>query len=325
MRTKQALLEEVAAGLRQGVITKSDLDTIAVVSSAVKPSDKTTAVDVMFYIAGIVLYAAMLSVIWQTWGSGDTVTHILMSAGAGLAMWAFAYYLVMGAVRNDIRKGLINALLLTGSLAVITGGFIITSKIVGGFDDMPFVSTALTLAILGVAHMLFDRLVKKDFIVLMGVLLSVAVFPTLLFGMLEDANAPSDVWFVIIIASAGLLAVTTRVMARRMVDRRKIGSAFDSLAAFVALGAMYAASFGGYGLLWSVGLIGGVLGIFYLSILSQNKHLLGSGSFFLVVMVITMSFRYFSGFGATASLAIAALGLLGTAAIASGINKRYFS
>ena len=68
----------------------------------------------------------------------------------------------------------------------------------------------------------------------------------------------------------------------------------------------------------------GVLVIFYLSVISQNRHLLGNASFFLVLTVITISFKYFSGFGVTTSLIMATIGLLGSAAVASSINKKYF-
>jgi len=43
-----------------------------------------------------------------------------------------------------------------------------------------------------------------------------------------------------------------------------------------------------------------------------------------VVAVLTISFKYFSGAGVTVSLVIAALGLLGSAAVATSINKKYF-
>lgn len=327
MKTKQELLNDIQAGLSAGVITKSDISALAAKSAdttQAKTSEKTSAVDMMFYIAGIVLFAAMMSVVAQSWDDGSALTHIFLSAGFGVMLWVFAYYLIRSAVRSDIRSGLINALLLTGSLSVIAGGFIIASKVTGGFEEMTFFSSAITLAILGAVHLGFDVLVRRSFVLLIGLLLCVATFPTVLFGVLKDTDVPSDVWLSVIIASAGLLAATTRVVARRMLERQYVKAAFDSFAAFVALGAMYGASFGEYGLLWSVALLASVFGLFYLSIISQNKHLLGSGSFFLVVMVITMSFRYFSGFGATVSLAVAALGLLATAAIASSINKKYF-
>ncbi len=88
---------------------------------------------------------------------------------------------------------------------------------------------------------------------------------------------------------------------------------------------MYVSVFGAYSTLWMGALVVAVFGIFYLSIISQNKHLLGNASFFLVLSVITVSFKYFSGYGVTTSLILATIGLLGSAAVAASINKKYFA
>ena len=153
MKTKQTLLDDIQAGLNEGLITKADIAALVKQESIeTVASGKTTVVDIMFYIAGIVLYSAMLSVISQSWEDGNALTHILLSAGFGVALWAVAYYLIAGSVRSEIRSGLVNALLLTGSLSAITGGFIIASKVVGGFDEVSFVSSAVTLGVLGALY-----------------------------------------------------------------------------------------------------------------------------------------------------------------------------
>jgi hypothetical protein len=51
---------------------------------------------------------------------------------------------------------------------------------------------------------------------------------------------------------------------------------------------------------------------------------LGNASFFLVLTVITICFRYFNDYGVTTSLILATIGLLGSAAVAAMINKTYF-
>lgn len=335
-------MAEIQEGLNTGVITESDIkhfitspatnQTESVVTSAVatpaeeksnKP-ERLSAVDVMFYIAGIVLFSAIMSIIVQSWEYGNALVHILLSAGIGIGLWSIAYYLIKSSFQNDVRKGLINSLLLTGSLSVVVGGYIITNELIGGFDEVNFIPGAIMLAVVGGVHLGFDKLIKKDLTLLMGVVLCVASFPALLFGFLQDTEVPTDVWSVILILSAGLLAYATRVVARINPDRQKIHGSFDSFAVFLTLASMYASSFGDYGVLWLGVLIAGVFGIFYLSIISQNKQLLGNASFFLVLTVITISFKYFSGFGITTSLILAAVGLLGSAAIASSINKKYF-
>lgn len=335
MNDREMMIAEIQEGLRSGLITEADIRSLIhepVAAPVMAPmsevsaakSERLSAVDVMFYVAGIVLYAAVMSVIGQTWGSDDTVLHILLSAGVGMALWFIAYYLIRNGRQTDIQKGLINALLLTGSLSVVTGGYIISNQLVEGFGEVNFIAGAVTLVSVGALHLAFDRLIRRDMTLLMGVLFCVAAFPALLFGILQDADAPGDIWSMAVIISAGLLVYATRVVAKLNPARETVRRSFDAFAAFLTLVSMYISSFGEYGALWLIGLIIGVLGIFYLSVLSQNRHLLGNASFFLVLTVITISFKYFAGFGVTTSLILATIGLLASAAVASGVNKRYF-
>ena len=336
MNSREEIITQIKEGLNTGLITESDIKSFihepalvpveAVVEEEVRKSERLSAVDIMFYVAGIVLYSALLSIIAQSWDStGDTIVlHVFLSAGIGMMLWAAAYYLIKDNKQTDVKRGLINALLLTGSLSVVTGGYIISNQLVGGFGEINFVAGAITLAVVGGLHLAFDRLIRRDLALLMGVLFSVAAFPALLFGLLKDTDAPGDVWSLVLVGSAGLLAYATRVVTQLSRGREGARHAFDAFAAFLALIAMYISSFGDYGSLWLIGLLLGVLGIFYLSVMSQNRHLLGNASFFLVLTVITISFKYFSGFGVTTSLIMATIGLLGSAAVASSINKKYF-
>ncbi|CAN5672886.1 hypothetical protein BH23PAT2_BH23PAT2_03280 [soil metagenome] len=334
MRDRQEILTELQEALNSGLLTRADIKPFItaqpeqpVIIKTEEPDykpEKLSAVDVMFYIAGIVLFFAIMSIVVQSWNDGNPLVHIVLSAGVGVALWSLSYYLIKSPFQSDVRKGLINALLLTGSLSVISGGYIVTNEIIGGFGEVNYIPGAIMLAVLGGVHIGFDRLIKRDLTLLMGVLLCVAAFPALLFGFLQDAEVPTDVWSIILIVSALLLVYATRVVANINPDRTKIHNSFDSFAAFLALIAMYVLSYEDYGVLWLGVLVASVFGIFYLSIISQNKHLLGNGSFFLVLTVITISFKYFSGYGITTSLILAAVGLLGSAAVASSINKKYF-
>lgn len=333
MRTKQEILAELQEGLRSGVLTESDLKPFiqtqppVLATEAAEPQskpEKLSAVDVMFYIAGVVLFSTIMSVIVQSWDGGNSFVHILLSAGIGMGLWSIAYYLIKSPFQSDIRSGLTNAVLLTGSLLLIVGGYIVTNELIGGFDEVNYIPIALTLAVLGGLHIGFDRLIKRDLALLTGVLLAVSSFPALMFGLLQNSGAPMDVWSIILIVSSGILVYATRVVDRINPDRKKIRNAFDSFAAFLALMCMYISSYSDYGVLWIGVLIAAVFGIFYLSIVLQNKHMLGSGSFFMVLMIVTIAFKYFSGYGVTFSLIVATLGLLGSAAVASSINKKYF-
>lgn len=334
MKTKQEILTSISEGLKAGIINESDLETFitskppALIPKANTPDspkhDKLSAVDVMFYIAGIVLFAAILSSIVRSWEDGSAIIHILMSGGIGLLLWSVAYYLVKNPLQNDIRKGLTNALLVTGSLLITTGGYITTNELVSGFDEVNFIPSAIMLAIVGGIHIGFDRLIKRDIALLMGIVLAVASFPSLIFGFLQGTDVPMDVWSFILIVSALILAYSTRVVGKMNPDRPRISTSFDSLAAFLTLMSMYVSSYGEYGVLWLGALIAGVFGLFYISIITQRKRLLGQASAFLILTVITISFKYFSGAGPTISLFVAAIGLLGSGAVAASINKKYF-
>lgn len=334
MKSRQEILADIQEGLSTGILTEADIKTFityqpqpVTTPPAEEPRskpDKLSAVDTMFYIAGAVLFSAIMSIIVQSWNDGNAVVHILLSAGIGIGLWSIAYYLIKSPVQSDVRNGLINSLLLTGSLSVVAGGYIITNELIGGFGEVNFVPGAIMLATVGGVHLGFDRLIKRDLALLMGIFLCVASFPALLFGFLQDVDVSMDVWSAVLIASSGLLAYATRVVAKMNPSRQKIHNSFDSFAAFLALGSMYVSSFGDYGVLWLGVLVAGIFGIFYLSIIFQNKHLLGNASTFLVLTVLTISFKYFSGYGVTTSLILATLGLLGSAAVASSINKKYF-
>jgi len=330
VKTRQELLTEIRESLHSGLLSESDLrafittpPTAEVQKLDEKKQNKLSAVDIMFYIAGIVLFSTIMSVIIQSWDDDNPFTHILLSAVIGAGLWVIAYQLMKSAVQSDIRKGLISALLLTGSLLIIVGGYIITNELIGGFSEVNFIAGAFTLLALGGLHIGFDRVVKRNLTLLMGVLLAVASFPALLFGVLQDSMT-LDIWSIILVMAAGLLVYATRVVARITPERAKIANSFDSFAAFLALLSIYIAGYGDYGVLWLCALIAAVLGLFYLSIVLQNKHLLGNASFFMVLAIITISFKYFSGYGITFSLIIATFGLLGSAAVASSINKKYF-
>jgi hypothetical protein len=181
---------------------------------------------------------------------------------------------------------------------------------------------------LGAIHIAYDRLVKNQIPLLLGVFLGVATFPALAFGLLEGSDVPPDVWSVIFILSLLLLVYVSRLVAKSIMPtdpgRDDTGRAFDSMATILILLTMFLSSFTNYGLLWTFTLVLSVFGLFYISIVTRQKHMLGKASFFLVVAVLTISFKYFSGAGVTVSLVVATLGLLGSAAVASGINKKYF-
>lgn len=339
LKSKPELLQEITGALANSVITPQDLEqfiinptptyaqaTEADHTSVVEPAQVSrhlSAVDALFYIAGLILFAAIVSTIVQSWEAGDVAWHLFLTLGTGTALWIVAAILARQR-QTAILEGLKNALILTGSLSLILGGYIVTNELLGTYDELDFFPFAVTMAVIAVIHLAFDRLMKNSFTLLLGIMLGVFAVPLAFFGILRDIEAPVDAWAVVILLTAGLLAAAARVAGRIYPERPGVSRAFDSFAAFIGLGAMYAASFGDFGVMWLFLLIIGIIGLFYASIIRHEKPLLGSASVFLVIAIITISFRYFSEFGVTVSLVIAALGLLGTAAIATTISKKYF-
>lgn len=326
---KTTLLDNLHTAIAEGSITRQDVEQLFPAQQTSAPisaqsTSRLSAVDIMFYIAGAILYAALLSVLAQTWQDNSPMLRILLSVGMASGLWALAYYLARSSFQNDIRKGLTNSLLLTGSLAAITGAYIVVNEMIGGYGNINFFGGAVALLATGLLHIVFDKYIKRDILLIIGTLLCVLAVPAVLFGVIDGADLPVDVWSGILVFSAVLLAFAARVVSRLHGTSRLAPSAFDSFAAFVGLGAVYIATYGDNSFVWFLLLVASILGIFYASILMQNKHLLGSASFFLVISIITISFRYFSDFGVSISLVLATIGLLGSAAAASTINKKYF-
>lgn len=325
MTDKNKALQTIRAYIQSGIVTEDDIRAILTTKSPsqTEKNDKLSAVDVMFYIAGFVFFAAIMSLITQSWNTGEGLLHIFLSAGIGAIVWMVAFMVARRESLSDVQNGMVDALLLTGTLLIVVGGYIIANEIVNGYDDVNFIPAAVAFAIVGAVHVGFDRLVKRNLVLLMGIFTAVLAFPSFMFGLLKDANAPVDVWTAVVILSAGLLAFGTRVVAKIYADRKGIERSFDGLAAFVALLAMYIASYSDNEGLWFILLIISVLTVFYLCIVFQSKNLLGIASLFLVLTVITISFRYFSDYGVSVSLIVATVGLLGSAAVATTINKKY--
>lgn len=328
MKDKQLLLAELSEALRNGTVTSSDVLPLITHSekSVEEKSNDLSAVDVMFYIGGIVLFAAICAVLSQAWNDSNSFARIFLSAGIGIILWAIALLLIRRRTISDIRKGLINALLLTGSLSVILGGFVTDNQIVNGNTNfgVEYLLVGATLLIVSALFILYDRFVRRDLILLLGILIGVSALPTFLSQPLHDTNAPLFLWCLIVAAAAVVLVYTIRTVARILPTRNYLRHTFDAFATFLVLASLYIASTGDdLAVLWLVILIAAILGMFYLSIVRRNKYFLGNASLFLVITIVTIAFRYFSGYGIATSLLIAAFGLLGSATAASIINKKY--
>lgn len=336
---KDALLRDLQHGLADKTITENDvvslLSPVAInllhrpyVNSkenaeSAAPNKKLNVIDILFYMAGLIFFAALMVAAFQA-GADIPSIKIIVTLGTGILLWTVTYVLGVQPNQSDVRKGLINSLLLTGSLAVVSGGLIAASEAAGNQEQLLAYAVSITLVLLGIAHLVFDKLFRHIILIVFGVLLLIGAFPAIMTALLMNADAPPDVWALISIATGFFVAYGGRLASRTATDRHYLKDAFDSLAAFIILGSIYFAAFGSsIAPIWEIVLPLTIYGAFFISIKRKNKNFLITGSLFLVLFLITVSFKYFSGLGVSFCLVISAVSLLATAYMAANINKKY--
>ena len=333
MKTKSVILGELRTAIKDGVVTRNDIDKVfdeaGVATYSTKDSESTfqdrgnTVVRGLCYAAGIIMFIAVLSAISQTWESG-LILHLFLTVVLGVAIWAAAYRFGKDKQSSDIRLGVCDALVLTGSLLLVTGGYIITNQI-GSYGRVDFYQVIPALAVLALLHFLFFRILKRDIIYLFGIFLSVVAFGSLLFGILDDSSAAIDIWALVFIGLAGLLSWATHVTSRMYESTKHLQASHDRLAIFLSLFTMFLASFGDYAGWWYLAIAVSICGVYYLSIIKKQRILLGAASTFLVLTTVTVAFRYCSEFSLTASLLVSAAGILAVAALATQISRKYLA
>ena len=359
-QSKAALLAAVQDGLHNHVITDDDLRAllpalpvgqvgqvnpisqvsqpanlaqVAINGATAGHAKKLSIVDVLFYLAGLVLYISLMVLTFQS-GSDQPGMQIGVTLGSGLLLWTLVYILGRepGQSESDTRQGLINALMLTGCLAVVTGGMTAAYYVVGtdaatnGNNPAFAYAVAVALAILGAAHLAYDRILRHIILVVLGFLLICAAFPTVFIALLMGGDVPADVWIMIGIATGLLIAGAGWLAAKTAPGREAVKNGFLSLAGFIVLGSMYAGNYAStVPVIWEIILPLTIYLAFFISIKRKSKNFLITGSFYMVLFLVGISFKYFSGLGAAFSLMLSAASLLGTALLATRINKRYIA
>ncbi len=334
MDSRESLLQSVRIGLANGTISAEDLRPLIAPTlqadatgypqneqrtNGRASSAKLSVVDVLFYLAGLVLYAALMVTAFQMEDGSPMRSTLLISCGLGI--WTIAY--VLGrSERDENRNGLTSALLLTGCLSLISGSGVVVFDL--SLQENTGYVAALALVLLGGFHLLFDKLFRHMILVVIGMLLLVAAFPTMLSTMLQGLNLPLDVWALIGVGTGLLTAAAGYVASKTAPNRNDILEAFLSIAGFIVLGSAYVLTFEETrGIAWTLLFPLLIYGAFFFSIKRRSKNFLVTGSLFLVIFLITVAFRYFAGLGAAFCLALSAVGLLATAFMATAINKRY--
>ncbi len=352
MDEKDTLLNSIRAGLAEGTITADDVRALVLSedTSGVFQDQQTTPapnpvpaqatgtlsdlsrqesgrrlslVDVLFYLAGGILYASLMVMAFQA-GSDSPGARISLMLVSGLCLWTLTFVLGRSGGHSENRDGFINAMLLTGCLAVISGGVMAAAEVSQSAEDQFGYALASALLLLGGFHLFFDRLFRHTVLVVFGMFLVVSSFPSFIGALIQGQDLPLDVWTLIGMGTGVLTAVAGRIASRTAPGRESLLDSFLSVAGFLVLGSVYGASIGSEAAgLWSIVLPLLIYAAFYLSIKRRSKNFLVTGSVFLVLFVITVAFKYFSGFGAAFSLLLSATALLGTAFMASNINNRY--
>lgn len=354
MSPKEQLLQSIAQALNNQTISRQDIENLLPpvpispspepiyeptspnveqaysqlpAPAEAKPKSGLGIIDILFYLAGIILFAALMTMVAQV-GQDSLITRLFISLGAGLMFWTASYVLARQPVQNDTKQGLINAMLLTGSMSVIAGGFILTIDLTNVTDSSTDASVAVIyaalLAILGIAHVLFDRLLRNSILIILGFILLVLSFPTAIVGLLAHVDVPADVWGIIAIITGLLFAFGGKIVSSSAEGRADFKGSFESLAGFIILGSIYALGYASsIGVFWQLLLPLTIYLAFFISIKRRSKQFLLTGSLFLVLFLITTSFKYFSGLGAAFSLVLSAFSILATAFVASNINKKY--
>lgn len=328
MSPREQLLQAIEQGLSDQVISKPDLENILyhtpnTVEQAAPPKSDVSITDVLFYLAGIIFFAALMTMVSQV-GDDSLGLQLLISLGAGLTFWAAAYALARQPAPTDTKAGLLNSLLLTGSLSVIAGGLILTFDLSKNLAESAGLVYAVTFVILATAHWLFDRILRNAMLIVFSLMLFVAAFPAAMEGLLAPGKPPVDVWGVVAIVTGLLLAYGGKLVSVSATGRGSFKDSFESVAAFIVLAVIYQMEFVSHiGLLWELLLPFVIYLAFFVSIKRRSTQFLLTGSLFLVLFLITISFKYFSGLGAVFSLILSACSILATAFVALGINKKY--
>lgn len=336
MNSKDKLLQNIRHALNEGIITKADIDAVVgdthndqtAITSKVRAKRSTpiSPVDMLFYIAGVIIFATIMSIIAEFWSDDTFFFRFFMTIILGVTLWSISLYLIKRLKQSDILKGVTNSLIFTGSLLLVTGVVMTMNEIFK--INMTIYSEAYTLLtimlfILTVIHLVFDRYAQRNIVALTSVLLGSLTALSFMFTIMQAIKAPIGLWLTAVLSACVLLMYAARVFTKINPQRDNISKEFDVPAVWFGLGTMYIASFIDNGVLWLTILIASIIGVFYVSIVTRDKRLLWLGAAFLVLAILTITFRYFSEYGTTASLIIATFGVLGVAAGASYINKKY--
>lgn len=295
-----------------------------------RPKNKIL-ISTLFYLYGTAFFMFILFIIRKyryTMNPNINLSIILM---IGFGLWLISLYLSKQLANSNMRQGLINALLFAGSLLLIFSGFIIVWNIAAKFSDFGYTLTviALMLAILGVMHLCFDMIIKRNIILLIGVFLSVSSLPTFLIGSWQKYTYPYgpsiDMMLFILVIAPGLLPCATRIISKAIPNQRDIDNYFDLFTINLVGILMYIAiNLSDHIVLWTIVTILYILVIIYLSMVLRFKSLFYNSLIMMGIMIITIPFKYLYRDNFPLTIIMTIIALFGFALMSIHIDKKYF-
>lgn len=305
----------------------------------------TKAIAALFYIASILVVAAILVFINTAFGTFDDYSSSifyedstsfykgLTTALIAVAFWGVTYLLrhKSSSIIHEIKGSTIVA----GILLFVSAAFYFSAAIANNntfdmfywdttnVDFSPFYLFAGLLIVIALLSIGLDFFVKHNVALYNGIFLAGVSVWTAITTVLTQADIQDvDLYMVALIVSGVLVAMLTRLIPESRVSSVKENkNKLDYIVLLFSLLAMFIAQFGEYELLWLTGIILTTLGLFVLSIANRGKGYLGTASFFLAVAVNIIAFRFFGGYSIGFALLIGAVGVLGAAFFFVYLNK----
>lgn len=328
---RDKLLTLIKKGLTDNTITRDDLHQLlkgdtAPSNDTSKDQKKPDASIAMFLVGGIIIYAALFAFNDQVFGRITVMPSAVLFIIAASVAWGIVLTNKTSADEQDpYMDGGVKMISLFGSLSLITGAsvlFISILETISLTESSSFLLMAAISLLIGALHLWFGKSSARLYSINIGTLLITGSFLAVIAAVFYDVDS-INFWVTVFILLSGILAALSRKISQ-LLDTPSTSASMDSLATLIALGVMYIASFDdAVGFFWLLLSFISIFSLYYRSIQLQGKQFLGLASLFLSLIIITISFRYFSGAGITFSLLISAIGVIGTAVVANNINKKF--
>ncbi len=322
---KHTLLRSIEEGLQKNIISADEvrglLATEAVVASPVStaiPSKTFSISGVLYYVGAGIAFIGVAIFVGQHWDELSSALRILLTLGAGLALFTSAVFLEVGKKLDRIPDALH---FLAGLL--IPGGIFVTLNELG-FHGGNF-GPGIIFCALALFYVVAYRMHHHNLLLAFAI-----IYGTISFGLLTDSVATQVTMNAGDYISYRIIAVATSYLF--------LGYAFRESSRKVLSGILY--FFGGLGVLgagmalqgwspdqsafWEVVYPGLVFGALFLSTHLRSKSLLFLGAAFCAGDIFKLTDEYFrDNFSWPLALIFAGFVLIGVGYLTVYLNKKY--